>query len=69
MREDYPQAWQSADFSTAAWVRATPSELKELAQSLTDVITRFRERTNADDDDGEDREHAFVFVHGVPARP
>jgi DNA-binding transcriptional ArsR family regulator len=66
-RADYDEPWRRAAFSTDSWVAVTPAELDELGQRITAVIEDYlidRRR-----DDGQEREHCFVFAYGMPARP
>lgn len=64
-RDQYDDSWVGAAFSTEAWVRATPAELRELGAQIQRVLDDFK-REHAD---GEGREHVFVFAHGMPATP
>jgi DNA-binding transcriptional ArsR family regulator len=69
--EQAPQAerdrWRQGPFSTNTWVRVDDAELAELAAELLAVVRRWADREIPDD--GRERDSAFVFAHGFPARP
>lgn len=66
-RSGYSHEWLQAAFSTDNWLRLTPEELVELTENLGDLIEEFRR--SVDLEDGQGREHVFLFAHAVPAKP
>jgi DNA-binding transcriptional ArsR family regulator len=64
--DDEHDEWPLGPFSTDSWMRLTDAELAGLAIELTDVLTRWADRTP---DDGQERHPVFVFAQGVPGRP
>lgn len=59
-------AWQDAATSTDMWLRLTPTELAQVSEELTELLSRWRTRELPDD---ERREPVFVFAHVFPSNP
>jgi DNA-binding transcriptional ArsR family regulator len=76
-REEYDSAWAEAAYVSTSWIRATPSELAELADRMTEVVRDFvTEHPTAGDaardgDPGcdDERESVFLFTYGIPVTP
>ncbi|MDX6250711.1 MAG: hypothetical protein QOF10_4071 [Kribbellaceae bacterium] len=65
LRLGYDEAWIRAAFATESWVTLTPERLAELGSRINDLIQEYVETP----DSGPGTESAFVFSHGVPAKP
>jgi DNA-binding transcriptional ArsR family regulator len=65
--DDASHEWQDAAFSTNYWLQLSPAELEELGEQLMALLARWQER--AVPEDGQAREHVYVFAHGFPATP
>ena len=61
------ERWSQGPFSTDAWVRVTPVELRAFGDEIMAVVVRWATREIPDD--GQERFSAFAFAHGVPAEP
>jgi DNA-binding transcriptional ArsR family regulator len=59
--------WAEGPFSTSHWMRLTADELEQVSQEVVELLSRWSNRELPDD--GRERRTAFVFAHGVPARP
>ena len=59
--------WGEGPFSTSHWMRLTAEELEQVSQEVVALLGRWSDRELPDD--GRERRTAFVFAHGVPARP
>lgn len=66
-RGSYHRDWVLAAYASENWLRLTPEELVELSEKLGDLVADFRR--SVDLEDGQEREHVFVFTHAVPAKP
>ena len=64
--DDYDEAWTRAAFSTETWAWATPEEIAQLGEAITQLLVEFGEARR---EPGPGRESCFVFAHGVPRRP
>ena len=73
-RDSASREWNDAAFSTDSWLHLTPAELHQLSEELTELLHRWRDRTQPAGADRRPAEHAgrrsvFVFARGVPAEP
>ena len=59
--------WDDAAFATQNWMHLSPTELREVAEELIEVLMRWGQREVPDD--GVERESVFVFSRGFPAQP
>ena len=59
--------WGEGPFSTSHWMRLTADELEQVSREVIELLGRWSDREIPDD--GQQRRTAFVFAHGVPARP
>lgn len=59
--------WPEGPFSTDAWLRVTPAELRAFGDEIMAVISRWADREIPDD--GQQRFSAFAFARGMPAEP
>ncbi len=66
-RELEAEEWVRAAFSTEYWVSVTPAELAELGRRVNDLFAEYAAVPERQAD--PDRHNAFVFAHGVPAKP
>ena len=66
-RGSYDREWLQAAYAMEHWLHLTPEELVELSEKVGDLVSDFHR--SVDLDDGQEREHVFVFVHAVPAKP
>ena len=64
-RTGYDEAWVRAAFATESWVTLTPERLAELGSRINELIQEYYETP----DSGPGAQSAFIFAHGVPARP
>jgi DNA-binding transcriptional ArsR family regulator len=73
-RDSADREWTDAAFSSDAWLRLTPAELRQLSGELGDLLRRWRDRPLPADagqelEGGDRRRPVFVFARGVPAEP
>jgi DNA-binding transcriptional ArsR family regulator len=66
-REMHDVDWVRAAFSTDYWVSVTPEELAELGRRVNDLFAEYAAGPERQAEPG--RHYAFVFAHGVPAKP
>jgi DNA-binding transcriptional ArsR family regulator len=59
--------WPEGPFSTDAWLRVTPAELRQFGDELMALVFRWADREIPDD--GQERFPVFAFARGVPAEP
>jgi DNA-binding transcriptional ArsR family regulator len=59
--------WRQTAFSIEKWLHLTADELGELAEEMSDLFARWRDREVPDDD--AQREPVLLFAYGIPARP
>ncbi|MGH1564274.1 ArsR/SmtB family transcription factor [Mumia sp. DW29H23] len=59
--------WDDAAFATQTWLHLTPDELRELAEEMVALLTRWHARPTPDD--GAAREPILVFSRGFPHQP
>ncbi len=60
-------AWRGAAVSTDAWLSLAPDELRALGEELGEVLTRWRERVQAQEREG--RRPVFVYARAFPSEP
>ncbi|MFY1698419.1 ArsR/SmtB family transcription factor [Solwaraspora sp. WMMA2101] len=67
-RDRYDAAWhEGCAVSAETWLRLTANETRQLAEELTEVLTRWADRKVPDD--GRKREPVLAFAHTVPVTP
>jgi DNA-binding transcriptional ArsR family regulator len=59
--------WDAASFATQHWMRLTPDELRQVAEEVVALLTKWSGREVPDD--GKEREPVLVFARGFPAQP
>lgn len=64
-----PAEWRKAAFSSDTLAFATPEELAELADELSETVRAWRERVKATDDADGRRAPVYVFARGFPSKP
>jgi DNA-binding transcriptional ArsR family regulator len=60
----HAEPWADSAFSSDAWLRLSPAELRAMGAEIQQVIDRYHGRPEA-----PDREPVFVLSRGFPARP
>ncbi|MFF0243446.1 helix-turn-helix domain-containing protein [Streptosporangium sandarakinum] len=66
-RDDYPEPWRRAAFTTDHWARLSVAELAELEEKIFALLASLADREVPDD--GQERELVFLSVRAVPGQP
>ncbi|MEU9833579.1 helix-turn-helix domain-containing protein [Streptosporangium sp. NPDC048047] len=66
-RENYPEPWRRAAFTTDHWARLSVAELAELEEKVFALLSSLADREIPDD--GQERELVFLSVRAVPGQP
>jgi DNA-binding transcriptional ArsR family regulator len=66
-RDDYPEPWRRAAFTTDHWARLSVAELAELEERIVGLLTSLAAREIPDD--GQERKLVFLTARAVPGRP
>ena len=61
------EPWRETAFIFEKWLHLTADELGQLAEEMSDLFARWRDREVPDDD--ARREPVLLFAYGIPARP
>ncbi|MEO6018735.1 MAG: winged helix-turn-helix domain-containing protein [Knoellia sp.] len=59
--------WDDVSFATQHWLRLSPTELREVADEVVDVLMKWSCRELPDDE--IERQTVLVFARGFPAQP
>ena len=68
-RTSFPPEWRSAAFSSSTITYLTPEEMKEFGNDITELLSRYRDRTFDVDKRPEGSKAVAVVAFGHPLRP
>jgi len=68
-RSSFPPEWRSAAFSTSTISYLTPEEMKQFGQEISELLSRYRDRTYDVEKRPEGSMAVGIVAYGHPLRP